>query len=78
MRAAAPGAPAPIVPVPLDMAHERCDVCGQGAYVMVMTVDGPLAFCAHHFREKAVALAQVSAIIHDIRGQLAPTNRAKG
>ena len=60
-----------------DMAHERCDLCGHRAYVMVMTAGGPLTFCAHHFQEGAIALAGVSAVIHDIRDQLVPTNRAK-
>ena len=62
-------------PTAEHMAHERCDTCGHRAYVMVMTAGGPLAFCAHHFQEDAVALTAIGAVIHDLRDQLAPTNR---
>jgi len=65
------------MPSALDMAHERCESCGHRAYVMVMTADGPLSFCAHHFQENAIALEAVGAVISDIRDQLTPTNRAK-
>ncbi len=72
-------APTATLPLPAarDMAHERCDACGHRAYVMVMTAGGPLAFCSHDFQENEIALAGVGAILHDIRDQLVPTNRAK-
>jgi len=63
------------LPAARDMAYERCESCGHRAYVMVMTADGPLAFCAHHYQENALALAGVGVVIHDIRDQLTPTNR---
>ena len=66
-----------VLPPARDMAYERCESCGHRAYVMVMTADGPLAFCAHHFQENALALAGVGAVIHDIRDQLVSTNRTK-
>ena len=62
----------------LDMERERCETCGHRAYVMVITIMGPLAFCAHHFTANACALERVSAIIHDNRDRLVPTNRAAG
>ncbi len=80
MHAATPVRPASPVtaapPAAPDMSHERCDICGYRAYVMVMTADGPLAFCAHHFQSNAVALAGVSMVIRDVRNQLAPSIRA--
>jgi len=63
------------LPAAQDMARERCDTCEHRAYVMVVTAQGPLSFCAHHFQENAIELAGVSAIIHDIRNELVPTNR---
>lgn len=70
---------APVVQVDLPSAatmhFEKCDQCRHRAYVMVMTKDGPLAFCSHHFDQHAAILGVTAAVIHDIRSELAPTNR---
>ena len=70
--------PTLVLPAAETMAHERCDQCGHRAYVMTMTADGALAWCAHHYAEHAIVLASRAAVIHDIRAELTPTNRTMG
>jgi hypothetical protein len=44
----------------------RCDRCGAQAYVRVLLHSGQdLLFCAHHYRQHALALAEVAAGIQD-------------
>ena len=68
--AAAPGgAPAPST---LINAMHRCDRCGAQAYVRVLLRSHQeLLFCAHHYRQHAVALATVAAKIQDETQRLA-------
>ena len=65
-----PAAPAPVHP----LTREQCDRCGVRAYVMVLTKDGPLTWCAHHFRGHATAIAALGATVTtDLRHELTST-----
>ena len=47
-------------------ALDRCDRCGAQAYVRAtLATGGELMFCAHHGKEYAEKLKQVSAKIQD-------------
>ena len=47
-------------------AVDRCDRCGAQAYVrVVLHSSQDLLFCAHHYRQHAVALTRVAAGIQD-------------
>ncbi len=51
--------------VPLN-ALDRCDRCGAQAYVRATLLSGgELIFCAHHGKEYAEKLKEVSFRIHD-------------
>ena len=51
--------------VPMNALH-RCDRCGAQAYVrVVLHSSQDLLFCAHHYRQHAVALTRVAAGIQD-------------
>ncbi|HET7173398.1 MAG TPA: hypothetical protein VFI30_03870 [Nocardioidaceae bacterium] len=55
-------------------ALDRCDRCGAQAYVRVeLPNGGSLLFCAHHAREHADRLEQISARIFDETHLLADT-----
>lgn len=62
-----------------ELRKQRCDRCGQRAYVvtshLTMTDRGPtevnLAWCAHHFAEHEVAIfASGAGLVADIRKKL--------
>lgn len=38
-------------------AQDRCDRCGVAAQARTMHDNGPLLWCAHHFRKHMVALS---------------------
>lgn len=46
-------------------ATDRCDTgkCGAQAYVSVMLLGGELLFCAHHYRDAAVKLTSLGAVV---------------
>ena len=55
-----------LLDTPALTAAERCDRCGAQAYVRALLASGgELLFCAHHGREHADKLRQLSAEIHD-------------
>ena len=57
------GTQAPTTPM---NAMNRCDRCGAQADVRVLLHSGQdLLFCAHHYRQHALALAEVAAGIQD-------------
>jgi hypothetical protein len=55
-------------------AADRCDRCGAQAYVRAhLTSGGELLFCAHHGREHADRLREVTTRIHDETSKLEAT-----
>ena len=55
-------------------ALDRCDRCGAQAYVRAtLASGGELMFCAHHGKEYAEKLSQVSVRIHDETDRLVET-----
>lgn len=59
----------------IDIAKERCDRCGQRAWVVTETdlSDGrtlPLSWCAHHYRMAEATLAVTSRVVIDARSRL--------
>ena len=61
-------------PVPLN-ALDRCDRCGAQAYVRAVLLNGgELMFCAHHGKEYAEKLKNLSAKIHDESEKLVETS----
>lgn len=68
------------VPAPDAIAHERCDRCGARAYVVTMHDGGfTLAWCGHHYRAHQDSLAGAAGVlvVHDIRDQLVPAQKAQ-
>jgi hypothetical protein len=56
---------------PMNAVH-RCDRCGAQAYVRVLLPSRQdLLFCAHHYRQHAPALAEVTIAIQDETHRLA-------
>ena len=52
-------------------AVDRCDRCGAQAYVRATLLSGgELLFCAHHAKEYAEKLKQVSLNLHDETARL--------
>lgn len=43
---------------PFLTAHDRCDACGQQAYIEIGTKPVPLRFCRHHFRKHEAAFIE--------------------
>lgn len=59
-------------------ALNRCDGCGARAYVRVLFRHRQeLLFCAHHYRQHAVALASLAIDIQDGTRQLARCEMAR-
>ena len=55
----------PLLNSPINAVY-RCDRCGAQAYVRVLLHSHQdLLFCAHHYRQHALALAKVAAGIQD-------------
>jgi hypothetical protein len=56
---------------PDPMLHERCDICGHRAYVLVTLNGLPLSFCGHHFaRAEPSLLAGGADVKVDVRENL--------
>jgi len=59
-------------------ALDRCDRCGARAYVRVLSRRRQeLLFCAHHYRQHAVALATFAVDIQDATRQLVRCEEAR-
>jgi acetyl-CoA carboxylase beta subunit len=59
-------------------ALDRCDRCGARAYVRAVSRRRQeLLFCAHHYRQHAVALATFAVDIQDTTRQLARSEMAR-
>ncbi|GAT73567.1 hypothetical protein MHM582_2061 [Microbacterium sp. HM58-2] len=59
-------------PVVIDDVSDRCDECGQKAFLFASHPSWPasLAWCAHHGTEKIDGLMRVNATIADHRDQV--------
>jgi hypothetical protein len=67
----------PALTGPMNATH-RCDRCGSQAYVRVRLRSRlDLLFCAHHYRQHAVALAAVAVGIQNETSRLTLADRPR-
>jgi hypothetical protein len=53
---------------PFLTAHDRCDACGQQAYIEIGTKPVPLRFCYHHWKQhkEAIDAAEIEVTIDEL------------
>lgn len=51
-------------------ATDRCDRCGQQAYVQATFEAGPILMCLHHHRDFGPAMAEKALAVRDETAQL--------